>query len=264
MLERAYFGLCLALGWLLQSVKYSKARVVDQHGESMVRKHRVFYAPLLVWLSGPLLRILDSGVVVLPQRAWEERERRIYSTLYGTSVRTDADGAVVLPYLAGDTLASLLEDLGLHESVRNAAIERAVMALAEFHRLGFTHGDAIAANVLVDVEARVAHWFDFETVHDTSRPVDWRRADDVRTLLVTCLVRTRPERFPETLQLILDAYEDLSDEQVTRLMAPNFTSIFRRSLTFHLAQAVLSFQRFQEVARLLRSRLGEGDESGRV
>ena len=127
----------------------------------------------------------------------------------------------------------------------------------------------MAENVLIDLaprrcsgrpehsskgEAGVAHWFDFETIHDPSRPMAWRRADDVRALLVTCLVRTVPEKLAETLHLILDVYPD---EGVTRLLATIFASVFRRSLTFHLAQAGLSFQYFREIARLLRERLSE-------
>ena len=212
----------------------------------------MFYAPLLIWLGGPLLRILDTGVRVLPQRDWEERERQVHQRLRGTSIRIDADGTLVLPCLAGKTLATLLEDPALEESVRKTAIERAVIALAEFHHLGFTHGDAMAENVLVDVEAGAAHWFDFETIHDSSRPMAWRRADDVRALLVTCLVRTVPEKLAETLQLILDVY---ADEGVTALLATNFTTVLRRPLTFHLAQAGLSFQSFRETGRLLRERL---------
>ena len=249
--ERAYFVLCLALGWLLRSGRYSKARIVYQDGERQVRKCRLFYAPLLVWMGGPLVRILDTGVRILPQRDWEERERRIYQSLRGTSIRVDGDGVLVLPHLAGHTLATLLNDPELEESVRKRAIERAVVALAEFHRLGFTHGDAMAENVLIDLEAGVAHWFDFETIHDSSRPMDWRRADDVRALLVTCLVRTVPEKRAETLAFILDVY---ADEDLTRILATSFTSVWRRSLTFHLAQAGVSFQCFREVGRLLRER----------
>ncbi len=252
--ERAYFLLCLALGWLLRSGRYSKARIVYQDGELQVRKYRLFYAPLLVWMGGPLVRILDTGVRVLPQRDWEERERRVYRSLRGTSIRIDADGALVLPCLAGETLATLLEDPELEESVRKRAIERAVVALAEFHHLGFTHGDAMAENVLVDLEAGVAHWFDFETMHDASRPLAWRRADDVRALLVTCLLRTDAEKLAETLQLILDVY---ADEGVTRVLTTSFTSVWRRPLPFHLAQAGLSFRCFREIARLLRERVGE-------
>jgi tRNA A-37 threonylcarbamoyl transferase component Bud32 len=252
--ERAYFVLCLALGRLLRSATYSKAWIAYQDGEIQVRKYRLFYAPLLVWMGGGLVRILDTGVRVLSQRDWEERERRIHGSLHGTAIRIDPDGMLVLPCLAGKTLATLLEDPELEEPVRKTAIERAVIALAEFHHLGFTHGDALAENVLIDLEAGVAHWFDFETIHDSSRPMAWRRADDVRALLVTCLIRTGHAKLAETLQLILDVYDD---EGVTHVLATNFTSVWRRPLTFHLAQAGLSFQCFREIGRLLRERLNE-------
>ncbi|HEY1333320.1 MAG TPA: hypothetical protein VGF31_03620, partial [Myxococcaceae bacterium] len=73
--ERAYFALCLVLGRLLRSARYAQARIVSRDGELRVRKCRRFYAPLLVWMGGPLVRILATGVRVLPQRDWEERER---------------------------------------------------------------------------------------------------------------------------------------------------------------------------------------------
>jgi tRNA A-37 threonylcarbamoyl transferase component Bud32 len=190
-------------------------------------------------------------VRVLPQRDWEERERRVYQSLYGTPIRIDVDGTLVLPCLAGETLATLLEDPEVEESARKRAIERAVVALAEFHRMGFTHGDAMAENVMVDFQAGVAHWFDFETSHDSSFPMTWRRADDVRALLVTCLVRAVPEKRAETLQFILDVY---ADENIASRLATSFTSVWRRSLAFHLAQAWLSFQCFREIGRLLRER----------
>jgi hypothetical protein len=259
---RAWFVLCLAVGRLLRSARYSTVRIVHQDGERQVRKRRRFYAPLLIWMGGLLVRILDTGVRVLPQRDWEERERSIYRSLRGASIRVDTDNVLVLPALAGHTLATLLEDPELGELLRKTAIERAVVALAEFHRLGLTHGDAMAENVLIDLEAGpleagplqagAAYWFDFETIHDASRPITWRRADDVRALLVTCLIRTVPEKRAETLALMLDVY---ADEAVTRVLTTSFTSVWRRSLTFHLAQAALSFQCFREIGRLLRERL---------
>jgi hypothetical protein len=249
--ERGYFLLCRALGRMLRSARYSKTRIVYQNGEVQVRKYRLFYAPLLVWMGGPLVRILDTGVSVVPRRDWEERERLIYRSLRGTSIRIDTDGVLVLPCLAGKTLAILLEDPKLEKPVRKRAIELAVVALAELHHLGFTHGDAMAENVLVDLETGVAHWIDFETIHDPSRPMAWRRADDVRALLVTCLVRTVREELAETLHLILNVYPD---EGVTRLLATSFTSVLRRPLSFHLGQAGLSFQDFQQIAGLLRER----------
>ena len=240
-MRQGYFLLCRALGSMLRSARYSDARVSDRH----VRKHRRFYAPVLVWLSRPLMAILDTGVRVLPQREWEERERQIYQRLRGASIEIDGDGVVVLPALCGETLASLLEQEKLEEPARNKAIELAVVALAEFHRLGLTHGDAMAQNVLVDLDAGVARWFDFETVHGPRRPMEWKRADDVRALLATCLVRTRPDRRAETVHLILDAY---ADEALTGTLAASFASVWQRPLTFHLAQAPLSIQCFREIA----------------
>jgi hypothetical protein len=251
---RAYFLLCRALGRLLRAARYSTTRIVYQDGEPQVRKQRRFYAPLLVWMAGPLVRMLDTGVRVLSRRDWEERERLIYRSLRGRSIQINADGVLVLPCLPGETLATLLENPELPESARSRAIELAVRALAQFHSQGFTHGDAMAENVLVDLEAGAAHWFDFETLHDPGRPMAWRRADDVRALLITCLLRTGPEKVAETLHRMLDVY---SDEDVTRLLARSFSSVMLRPLPFHLGQAGLSFQGFREIARLLRERFGD-------
>jgi serine/threonine protein kinase len=259
LLERGYFGASQALGWLLRSARYSKARIVtDDHGARHVRKHRVFYAPLLISLSDPLVKILDTGVRVLPQPEWEEQERRIYQSLYKTSIERNGGETLVLPCFDGQTLATLLDNPALDDAARKKAIESAVAALAEFHRLGFTHGDAMAENVMIDVDAgpggAAARWFDFETVHDSrGRCMEWRRSDDLRALMVTCLIRTAPDKRAETVQFILDAY---ADEHVTRFLAATFASTLRRALPFHLAQASLSYQSFVECARLVRQRAG--------
>jgi hypothetical protein len=253
MIARAYFELCRAAGRVLRSAKYATARY-DDHDQPLVQKRRRVYAPLLVWMSGPLVTLLNTGVRVLPQRDWEERERQLYATLYGTSVRIESHGTLILPRLMGETLAAVLDDPAREESIRKRAIELAVIALAQFHRLGFTHGDAMAENVLVDLQAGLAHWFDFETLHDSRRPTTWRRADDVRALLVTSVLRTVPEQRAKTLTLILDVY---ANEEVTRVLAIDFASVWRRPLTFYLAQAGMPFECFFEIGRLLRERLGD-------
>jgi hypothetical protein len=80
----------------------------------------------------------------------------------------------------------------------------------------------------------------------------WRRADDLRALLVTCLLRTGPERIAETLRQVLDAY---GDREATRLLAESFDSVWRRPLALHLAQAELSHERYREIGRLLKERV---------
>jgi hypothetical protein len=251
-LDRGCYLLCRALGRLLRGATYSSVRLDDHDGERTVRKRRTGYAPLLVLLGRPLVRILDTGVRVLPQREWEERERLLYERLYGTSIRVGADGTLVLPWLAGRTLATLLEDAALGAADRTRAIELAVVALAGVHAAGFTHGDAMAENVMVDLDAGVARWFDFETLHDPSRSVAWRRADDVRALLATSLVRTSTAELAETLALIVDRY---ADESVIPDLATSFASVWRRALVFHLGQAPLSFAVFRLIGGLLRNRL---------
>ena len=115
----------------------------------------------------------------------------------------------------------------------------------------------MAENVLIDLKAGVAHWFDFKTIHEASRPLAWRRADDLRALLATCLLRTAPEQRVETRELILDIY---ADEAVARILATSFASVWQRPLTLHLLQAPLSFQCFREIGQLLGER---SRESGR-
>jgi hypothetical protein len=249
LVERAYFALCLTLGRLLRSARYSVVRMVGDDGVPRVRKHRRLYAPLLVRLGDPLVRLLDTGVRVLPQRAWEERERQLYQRLHGAAVRIDADGTLILPRLAGETLATLLTDRTLEGTARMRAIECATVALADLHRQGITHADAMAENVLVDLDEGAARWFDFETVHDARRPLAWRRADDLRALLTTCLVRTPPAQRAATIARVRDVY---ADEAIVRELTASLSSIVRRPLAFHLGQAPLSLGWSREIVRLLR------------
>lgn len=247
--ERAWFALCLALGRLLRSATYSRTLIASSDGGLQVRKYRRFYAPLLVAIGNPLVRLLDTGVRVLPQGKWIQRERLMYRTLHGVPIRVDRDGSLVLPYFHGETLATMLDNSSLDDSMRKQSIELAVVALAELHGKGLTHGDAMADNVMIDLDGGIARWFDFETAHDPSRSAEWRRADDVRALLATCLARTALEQVPETLERMLAVYGDAGvTVHLRRSFAP-----FRRSLIFHLGQAALSFRNFREIGRLILS-----------
>jgi hypothetical protein len=247
LLEISYFSMCRALGSVLRSARYSSTRIAQTGRAPLLRKQRLFYAPLLIWLSRALVRLLDTGVWVLPQREWQERERELYWSLRGTPVQID-DGVLVLPVLHGQTLGALLANPALDESMQRGAITLATVALAELHRLGFTHGDAMAENVMVDLDADIARWFDFETIHDPHRPMVWRRADDVRALLMTCLAHTSAQRSAETARLILGTY---ADRDVAGVLADSLASAWRRPLAFHLGQAGLSFRCYREIGRFL-------------
>ncbi|MDF1501419.1 lipopolysaccharide kinase InaA family protein, partial [Roseisolibacter sp. H3M3-2] len=232
--ERVYHAACGVLGWVLRSARYADVEAVRRHGAPLVRKRRRPHAPPLIALGNALLRALDAGVRVLPRRGWEARERALWARLHGAEIRVDADGTLVLPRLPGETLARLLEDPALDAAVRGRAVGLAVAALAAMHRAGVTHGDAMAANVLVDLDAGTARWFDFETEHDAARAPAWRRADDLRALLATCAVRTPTARRDALVALVLDGY---GDAEVARALAGRLAPARRRSLAFHLGQA---------------------------
>ena len=251
---RAYFVLCVALGRLLRSGTYSTTP--DRRGgrERQVRKSRVVLrAPpgLAGWAAAQDPRYRRAGPPAAglggagaPASTGASAARRFGSRPTGrSSCRASLERR----------WRRLLEDPELDESVRKTAIERAVVALAEFHRAGFTHGDAMAENVLVDLEPA-------SPTGSTSRRCMIRVArspGDVPTTCGHCSPRAssghRPEKRAETLQLILDVY---ADEGVTRVLAASFTSVLRRPLTFHLAQAGLSLRCFREIGRLLRERCG--------
>jgi hypothetical protein len=235
------------MGRVLRAARYSQVRIETRDGERHVSKRRRAYAPLLVRSGNLLLGLLDTGVRILPQREWEEQERRMHLVLRGADVEVEGR-TLLLPHIPGETLATMLEARPLPADGRDRAIGLAVAALAALHRMGFSHGDAMAENVMIDLDADSAHWFDFETAHAPDRPTDWRRADDLRALLATVLLRTAPGDRTATVRLVASAY---GDEGVIRLAAASFSRVLRRPLPFHLGQAGLSYGSFREIGRLL-------------
>ena len=252
---RAYFESCLLLGKLLRGARYSTTRVAATGSTVEVRKRREAYAPVLVALGEPVAWALDAGVIVLPQHSWEQRERLLYERLYGQSIHVERHGTLVLPHLAGQTLAAWLEDESLDSAARIHAIQLAATALAQFHAKGFTHADAMAENVMVDLDAGVARWFDFETEHEPGRNEAWRRGDDIRALIATCVLRSQRSDFASTIDCILRSY---ANNSVLPHVAASFSQTTQRALAFHLGQAPVSYDTFQEVGRLLHQRLGNG------
>jgi tRNA A-37 threonylcarbamoyl transferase component Bud32 len=250
--ERAWYYCSRAIGQMLRVGRYANVRIVREAGQSLVLKRRSFHAPVLVWIGGPLMKALGTGVRVLPQQSWEEREGRMYQRLYELPVRSDDAGTLVLPYLPGETLAAMLEDPAIDSTTRMQAVALAARALRELHAHELTHGDAMAENVLVDLAAGVARWFDFETLHESGRSAEWCRADDLRALIASCLLRTPTEEHAATLHQILDAY---SDENIAREVLTSFASVLRLSRIFHLGQAPLPLATFRDAHKLLRERV---------
>jgi len=67
------------------------------------------------------------------------------------------------------------------------------------------------------------------------------------------VIRGISKTYPNGVQALKDVTLTIPPG-VTRVLATSFTSVWRRSLAFHLAQARLSFQCFREIGRLLRER----------
>ena len=245
--ESGWFRFCLALGKALRSARYSDVYIEHHDDRLRVLKRRRPYAPLLMLAGGALIRLLDTGVRVLAQREWEARELRLHRELRGTQVERQ-DGGLILPWLAGHTLAAMLERPDPPAQERTRSITLAVDALADLHERGVTHGDAMAENVMVDLDAGAAHWFDFETEHEMRRDFEWRRADDLRALVATIALRTAPGDLAATVKLVASVY---GDDRIVRIAAASFASVLRRSLPFHLGQAALSHSTYREIARLL-------------
>ena len=107
--ERAYFLLCLALGRLLRSGRYrrlgSSTRTASVRCESAACSTRPFWSGWVVRWSGSW--ILAAGPSPAGLGGTGAPDLR---SLYDASIRIDADGTLVLPWLAGETLATLLED----------------------------------------------------------------------------------------------------------------------------------------------------------
>ena len=256
LVERTWFLSCQILGRVFRGSHYSRVEVVERDTVWAVRKRRVKLAPLLVWVAGGLYRMLSTGVRVLPQRAWEARERELYAALYQSEVVVEDDGTLVLPSLRGRILAQLLADPRVNGATRLRAVELAVLALAELHARGFTHADAMAENVMIDLDAQVASWFDFENAHDPSRTTDWRRADDLRALLSSCLWHTSLDGRTEIMRHVLRTY---GSSEVTRIVTKQLRPVTGRARAFHLGQAPMSYREFRELSQSVQKfEMGDG------
>ena len=212
-------------------------------------KRRTWFGPALVRLGALLMWATDSGVRVLPGAPWLAAERGAYRRLYGRAVhRRGRD--LILPRLPGAPLAELLDGAGHDESSRQAGLATAAAALAAFHRGGSTHGDATAANVLIDA-AGGARWFDFETAHAPRRRWRWRCADDLRALLQSAARGVATGVLAGRVEAVLDGYGDARMAvELARALESGW-----RALPYHLGQAPLSRDQAAALRRLVADRV---------
>jgi hypothetical protein len=143
-----------------------------------------------------------------------------------------------LPRLPGQVVDDVLRAPGPVEA-QIAVVRACVEALYRAHQSGdaaFSHGDATVRNFLWDPVMHTARLFDFETEHDPDRSPSWRRADDLRALTGSAAARLPPERYPELVCMLAEAYPDPA---VGAACLALWRDLRRRPDPFHLAQTRL-------------------------
>ena len=183
-----------------------------------IAKRRRWFAPLLIGPGNLYLRLLGSGVRVLPGAEWRARERALYRALHGIELDPDSRGWLILPRWPGVVLADHARNQLDPAPARLRGLDAATRALRVLHQIELpradggcerlSHGDATLRNVVFDPETGQARWFDFDTAHDPDTGpglVPRRRLAGPR-LLGRRVVRRRAGR--ALLRTVEDAYAD--------------------------------------------------------
>ncbi len=250
-------------GWLGPALAKVRINAVEPRREPgrppLIAKRRRWFGRWLIVPGNLYLRWLGSGVLVLPDRAWRDRERAVHRRLHGIECETDPRGWLLLPEWPGFVLASYASDPRNPPGVRILALSAAARALRAFHRADTAgtdgtgghpgHGDATLRNVIFDPATRQARWFDFDTVHAPSVPEPARHADDLRALLYSALEVLADLPVSALYGVVRDAYGDPGPWRHLR------DHLARRPLhsdVFHFAQARPTLARREELERLLR------------
>jgi glycosyltransferase involved in cell wall biosynthesis/SAM-dependent methyltransferase len=206
----------------------------------MIAKRRLWFGPLLIRPGNLYLRLLDTGVRVLPAWEWQAggglvmvrkmtvrvlpawewqaRERELHRVLHGIELESGPRGRLILPRWPGVVLADHARDRIGHATQRLRGLYAASRALRALHgvelvvaggtRERLSHGDATLRNVLFDPETGEARWFDFDTAHDPGRGPAWRHGDDLRALIYSAVESFADLPVASLLRTIRDAYSE--------------------------------------------------------
>ncbi len=224
----------------------------------MIAKRRRWFAPLLIGPGNLYLRLLGSGVRVLPAAEWWAGERALHRALHGIELETAPPGWLLLPRWPGVVLADHARSLLAPEHARLRGLVAASRALRDLHRVELpradggcerlSHGDATLRNVLFDPESGEARWFDFDTAHDPGLSPAWRHGDDLRALVYSAVESFADVPVAALLRIVQDAYPD--PRPWAQLRDRLSRGALHRS-PFHLAQARPPDGRRRELESLL-------------
>jgi hypothetical protein len=223
-----------------------------------IAKRRRWFGPLLIGPGNLYLRLLGSGVRVLPGAEWRARERALHRALHGIELETGPRGWLILPRWPGVVLADHARSRHDPAPARLRGLGAASRALRDLHRVELpradggcerlSHGDATLRNVLFDPGTGEARWFDFDTAHDPGLAPAWRHGDDLRALVYSAVESFADVPVALLLRTVQDAYPDPGPwEQLRDRLARG--ALHRSPL--HLAQACPPDGRRRELESLL-------------
>jgi hypothetical protein len=162
-----------------------------------IAKRRRWFGPLLIGPGNLYMRLLGSGVRILPGADWRARERALHRALHGIELETGPRGWLILPRWPGVVLADHARSRLDPAPARLRGLGAASRALRDLHRVELpradggcerlSHGDATLRNVLFDPGTGEARWFDFDTAHDPGLAPAWRHGDDLRALVYSAV-----------------------------------------------------------------------------
>jgi hypothetical protein len=223
-----------------------------------IAKRRRWFGPLLIGPGNLYLRLLGSGVRVLPGAEWRARERALYRTLHGIELDPEPRGWLILPRWPGVVLADHARSRLDPAPARLRGLGAASRALRDLHRVELpradggrerlSHGDATLRNVLFDPGTGEARWFDFDTAHDPGLAPAWRHGDDLRALVYSAVESFADMPVVLLLRTVGDVYADPSPwEQLRDRLARGAL----HNSPLHLAQACPPDGRRRELESLL-------------
>ena len=262
--RRARFQLTALYGRGLYALKLGRVRCVRRQSQRFYIKTRRGYSAALVGGGNAIQKLWRSELLGLPEREWLAWEQKLAPLAWPSEIASGArvrGRSLVCPALPGEPLSTVLRSNRSLQS-RMEAVRLAAVELIQLQRLElefpdggwrlWSHGDAHAGNVIVDLERQSASWFDFETVHEAWCSPHWRHTDDLRALAYSCAACCCPCEYSELARTIVAA---ASCPGLRTELGKQSRRLQRRARAFHLAQAPLSWDQHQEFGRVLQAAL---------
>lgn len=262
--RRALFQLTALYGRGLYALKLGRVRRVRRQGQLFYIKTRRGYSALLVGAGNAILRLCHSELLGLREPDWLAWEQKVAPLAWPEEIAAAVSvrgRSLLCPALPGEPLSAILRSNRSPEA-RMSAVRIAVVELLRLQRLElefpdgrvrrWSHGDAHAGNVIVDLERPSAAWFDFETRHAAWCASDWRQADDLRALAYSCAACCC---WCEHAKLARTVASAVSCPRLRAELLRQSRVLQRRARAFHLAQAPLGWAEHQKFGWALQAAL---------